>query len=140
MKKSPPKPARPPQAQVPTPEPGGTLPVTLATAEIPTAEEQELIGDPRWFHRINVRPHGQHFRLWDWDEVCGDRLLKGHGTKQTPLRFSLKDTKIPVKAWEPRWITYATLGDAITAANLLQAYLDEEENPALARLRAKQKK
>lgn len=125
MKKKPTKPLKPVSAPKPlaTAENVATgilyaapgIPAGLSPAGyIPKGET-----DWRRFHEINVRQNtAGSFQLYDREEICGPRLIKGAG-------FPLYDTT-EIAIW-----VYANLKEASVAADMLQDYLDNYENKHL---------
>lgn len=63
-------------------------------------------------YRVNVRKDGRGYVLYNYDAICGDRLIKGPGF---PFRTE-------------GWNRYTSLKKAEAAAGRLQKYLDAQED------------
>src|SRR4051812_9151671 len=117
-------PKKAPKAPEPHPEPKKVTTGILFTAN--GIAEDSVAGVNR-FHKINVRQTTGFSRptltLYNHEAVCGPRLVKGEGFPFDPCSI---------------WWIYTDQFAAEDAAQLLQDYLDEFENPKLKAERKKQ--
>lgn len=77
------------------------------------------------------------WQLWNDNSgaPCGSRLYKGE-RKKPAVSFPLKVNPETIEnSWDCGWTRYADEFEAADAADALQRYLDDYEDPALAKAR-----